>query len=142
MVLNLVTPTTAARLVARYRAAGGTRTAVWLPTAIDPQEDDRAQLTRALVAYLAAPGYGEVFEEAGFGATVAFARSRPHPRELLEAIPPELVDAVGLVGDVTAVTSRIKEYHAAGIDDVGVVPATASDRAGRRTLTSLQGLAT
>jgi len=142
MVLNLVTPKTAPRLCAQYRNAGGSRTAVWLPTAIDPDDDARAQLTRALVAYLAAPGYGDVFEEAGFGDIVAYARTRPHPRELVAAIPSELVDAVGLVGDVTAVTKRIAEYHDAGIDDVCVVPATASDRAGRRTLTTLSTLAT
>jgi len=111
---------------------------VWVPAAVDPEDDDRAQLTRALVAYLAAPGYAEVFAEAGFGDVVAFARTRPHPRELLEAIPPELVEAVGLIGDVKAVTKRIAEYRAAGIDDICVVPATASDRAGRRTLTSLR----
>ena len=141
MVLNLVTPKTAARLCAQYREAGGKRAAVWLPTAIDPDDDARQQLTRALVAYLGAPGYGDVFEEAGFGEVVAFARTRPHPRDLLEAIPPELVDAVGLVGDVTGVTKRLAEYHDAGIDDICVVPATASDRAGRRTLTTLQALA-
>lgn len=141
MVVNLVTPKTASRLCAQYRKAGGTRTAVWLPAAIDPDDEARAQLTRALVAYLAAPGYSEVFEEAGFGEVVAFARTRPHPRDLLASIPQELVDAAGLVGDVTAVTKRIAEYHDAGIDDVCVVPATASDRAGRRTLTTLQALA-
>ena len=138
MVLNLVTPKTAARLCEQHNAAGGARTAVWVPAAVDPEDDDRAQLTRALVAYLAAPGYAEVFAEAGFGDVVAFARTRPHPRELLEAIPPELVEAVGLIGDVKAVTKRIAEYRAAGIDDICVVPATASDRAGRRTLTSLR----
>jgi len=138
MVLNLVTPKTAARLCEQYRAAGGARTAVWVPAAVDPSDDDRAQLIRALVAYLAAPGYAEVFDEAGFGDLVAFARTRPHPRELLDAIPAELVEAVGLLGDVTAVTKRIAEYRSAGIDDVCVVPATASDRAGRRTLTSLR----
>ena len=137
MVLNLVTPASAERLSTQFRRAGGTRVAAWLPTAIDPQDDDRAQLIRAMVAYLAAPGYGDGFEEAGFGDVVAFARTRPHPRELLAAIPFELVEAVGLVGDVNLVTKRIEEYRAAGIDDVCVVPATASDRAGRRTLTSL-----
>ena len=138
MVLNLVTPTIAGRLCEQYREAGGTRTAVWLPAAVDPDEGDLAQLTRALVAYLAAPGYAEVFDEAGFGDVVAFAGTRPHPRALLEAIPSGLVEAVGLFGDVTAVTKRIDEYRSAGIDDICVVPATASDRAGRRTLTSLR----
>lgn len=139
MVLNLVTPATAARLVEQYRAAGGTRVAAWVPAAVDPADDDRAQLTRALVAYLAAPGYGEAFEEAGFGEVVAFARSRPHPRDLLAAIPPEMLEAVGLVGDAATVAARLAAYRDAGVDDVCVVPATASDRAGQRTLAALTG---
>ena len=142
MVLNLVTPTTAARLCAAYRRAGGRRVAAWLPTAVDPTDDDRAQLTRALVAYLAAPGYRDAFAEAGFADLAALARTRPHPRDLLAAIPPALVDAVGLVGDVNVVTNRIAEYRAAGIDDVCVVPATASNRAGMRTLSRLGSVAT
>jgi alkanesulfonate monooxygenase SsuD/methylene tetrahydromethanopterin reductase-like flavin-dependent oxidoreductase (luciferase family) len=136
-VLNLVTPATATRLCAEYRAAGGQRVAAWLPAAVDPDDDARAQLTRAFVAYLAAPGYTDAFTEAGFGAVVAFAQTRPHPRELLAAIPPELVDAVGLVGDAATVATRITAYRDAGVDDVCVVPATAGDRAGRRTLEGL-----
>ena len=134
MVVNLVTPATAARLAERYRAAGGTRVAAWLPAAVDPDDAARAQLTRALVAYLAAPGYAEAFEEAGFDDLVAFARTRPHPRDLLAAIPSDVVDAVGLVGDTAVVARRIAEYRDAGVDDVCIVPATANDRAGRRTL--------
>jgi probable F420-dependent oxidoreductase len=137
LVLNLVTPATAARLCAEYRAAGGQRVAAWVPAALDPDDDARAQLTRALVAYLAAPGYADAFAEAGFGEVVTFAQTRPHPRELLTAIPPELVDAVGLVGDAATITSGITEYRDAGVDDVCVVPATAGDRAARRTLEGL-----
>jgi len=137
MVLNLVTPEIAARVGAQYRDAGGTRVAAWLPAALDPDADARLQLSRALVAYLAAPGYADVLTEAGFGDLVAFAQTRPHPRELLDAIPPQLVNAVGLVGDAEALATRIEEYRAAGVDDVCVVPATAGDRAGQRTLNAL-----
>jgi len=138
MVLNLVTPSIAAGLVAHYREAGGTRVAAWVPAALDPDADARLQLSRALVAYLAAPGYADVFTQAGFGELVAFAQTRPHPRELLDAVPTELVDAVGLVGDADALATRIAEYRATGVDDICVVPATAGDRAGRRTLEALR----
>jgi len=138
MVLNLVTPSIAAGLVTHYREAGGTRVAAWVPAALDPDADARLQLARALVAYLAAPGYADVFTQAGFGELVTFAQTRPHPRELLDAIPAELVDAVGLVGDGATIGRRIDEYRAAGVDDICVVPATAGDRAGRRTLETLR----
>ncbi|MEY2433537.1 MAG: hypothetical protein QOC92_3262 [Acidimicrobiaceae bacterium] len=138
MVLNLVTPKTAARLCEQFTSAGGAKTAVWLATAVDPDDDARLQLTRALVAYLAAPGYGDVFTEAGFGELVAFARTRPHPRELLAAIPTELVEAVGLVGSAAVIEKRIAEYRDAGVDEICFVPATAGDPAGKRTLRSLR----
>ena len=138
MVLNLVTPSIAAGLVTQYRDSGGTRVAAWVPAALDPDADARLQLSRALVAYLGAPGYADVFTEAGFADLVAFAQTRPHPRELLDAIPAELVDAVGLVGDDATISRRIDEYRAAGVDDICVVPATAGDRAGRRTLEALR----
>lgn len=134
MVLNLVPPSIAARLCVQHRDAGGTRVAAWVPAAVDPDADARLQLSRALVAYLGAPGYGGVFTEAGFGDLVEYAQTRPHPRELLAAIPAALVESVGLVGDAATIGRRIEEYRAAGVDDLCVVPATANDRAGRRTL--------
>jgi acyl-CoA synthetase (AMP-forming)/AMP-acid ligase II len=46
-----------------------------------------------------APGSGEMFAEAGLGDVVRFARTRPHPGELLAAIPREVVGHVSLTGD-------------------------------------------
>src|SRR6185312_12961197 len=122
MVINLVTPKSAARLVQMLhdecRALGRPvpTVAVWLATVVGqsgsgsgawPAPESVEQLRRGLVAYMSAPGYGEMFAEAGFGEVVRFARTRPHPAELLAAIPAELTGHVSLVGDVPAVRARL-----------------------------------
>jgi probable F420-dependent oxidoreductase len=142
-VLNLVTPAATARVRAeldRAAAALGrkpVRLAVWLAAAVDPAPEATRQLRRAIVAYLAAPGYREMFAASGFGDVVEFARRRPHPRELLAAIPSKLCEAVALVGDRVAIEERIAEYAAAGADEICLVPATAADDDGERTLRAL-----
>ena len=143
LVLNLVTPHAVARL--RQQLAEAARdddhpcpsVVVWLAAAVDPSDATLAQLARGMVAYLAAPGYGEMFAEAGFAGLVQLARARPHPRELLAAFPPEILRAVALVGSRSEITSRMAEYRAAGADEICVVPATAGDDEGRRTLQAL-----
>jgi probable F420-dependent oxidoreductase len=154
MVINLVTPKSAARLVQMLhdecRAAGRPvpPVAVWLATVVGPDEVGAAQggpvpesieqLRRGLVAYMSAPGYGEMFAEAGFGDVVRFARTRPHPGELLAAIPAELTGHVSLVGDQRAVRARLAEYASAGVDEVALVPGSSdADPAGVATLTAL-----
>jgi probable F420-dependent oxidoreductase len=143
LVLNMLTPAAAARLCDQLAAAATEagrprpRVAIWLATAVDPTTETLAQIARAKVAYLAAPGYGEMFAEAGFAELVEFARTRPHPRALLEAVPTELVSAVGLVGSVDQIVARIAAYRDAGVDEICIVPATAGDDAGRRTLEAL-----
>ncbi|WP_079665123.1 LLM class F420-dependent oxidoreductase [Streptomyces sp. 3214.6] len=148
MVLNLITPRSAAALVDQMREdateAGRTPPAVtaWVIGAVDADPSAVDQLRRGVVGYLAAPGYAEMFTEAGFGDLVAFARSRPHPKELLAAVPEELVSAVGLVGDEATVRDRLAEYAAAGVDEIAVVPASVdADRGGRRTLALLREIA-
>ena len=144
MVINLVTPKSAARLVQMLhdacRAAGRPvpPVAVWLAAVIDPNEAGIEQLRRGLVSYLPAPGYGEMFAEAGFGKVVRFARTRPHPGELLAAIPPEVVEHVSLVGTGQTVRARLAEYADAGVDEVALVPGSSdADPAGVATLTAL-----
>jgi probable F420-dependent oxidoreductase len=154
MVINLVTPKSAARLVQllhdECRAAGRPvpPVAVWLAAVVQPAEAGSApegspggrieQLRRGLVGYLSAPGYGEMFAEAGFGDVVRFARTRPHPGELLAAIPAELTGHVSLVGDEQAVRARLAEYASAGVDEVALVPGSSdADPAGVATLTAL-----
>jgi probable F420-dependent oxidoreductase len=125
MVINLVTTEQAARLKAKVGDA--IPLAAWVPVAIDPSDDTTIQLRQALVAYLGAPGYGEMFAAAGFGALVERARRGAHPRELFEEVGPELLDAVGAVGDIAHVRSRLADYRAAGVDHVAVVPGAVSD---------------
>ena len=87
---------------------------------------------------MSAPGYGEMFAEAGFADVVSFARTRPHPRELLAAIPAELVGCVSLLGDEQAVRARLAEYADAGVDEIALVPGSSdADPAGVGTLTAL-----
>ncbi|WP_433378407.1 LLM class F420-dependent oxidoreductase [Streptosporangium sp. CA-115845] len=145
MVLNLITPASAAALVRRLRdaAAGGgreaPRVAAWVCAAVSPTEAAVEQLRRAVVGYLAAPGYGEMFTEAGFGDVVEFARTRPHPRELLAAVPVELIQSVGLVGDEATVRDRLADYGRAGVDEVALVPACVeADPGGEKTLAALR----
>lgn len=117
MVLNMVTAATAGRLAAHHP-----NTAVWLCAAIDPTDEERAWLSRGFVGYLAAPGYGEMFAEAGYGDLVEFARTRPGPKELFARLPDDLIDQVALVGDEATIRRRIAEYAAAGITEICLVP--------------------
>ncbi|MEO3782041.1 LLM class F420-dependent oxidoreductase [Actinocorallia sp. B10E7] len=145
MVLNLITPASAALLVRRLREAAAEagrpapKVAAWVPAAVNPSEDAVEQLRRAVVGYLAAPGYGEMFAEAGFGDVVAFARTRPHPKELLAAVPVELIQSIGLVGDEATVQEKLAEYARAGVDEVALVPASVDgDPGGEGTLAALR----
>jgi probable F420-dependent oxidoreductase len=135
MVINLCTPEHAGRL--RGQLDHRVPLAAWIPAAVDPTDEAVEQLRRAVVAYLGAPGYGEMFAAAGFGAVVDVARSGAHPAEILRGVPRELVEAIGLVGDAAACRARMAEHVAAGVDEVVVVPATAGDPGGRRTLSAL-----
>ena len=144
MLLNMVTPASLGRLrgdlAAAAEAAGRPvpKVAVWLSCAVDPEPAAIQQLLQAIVGYLAAPGYAEMISEAGFAGLVEFARTRPHPRDLLAAMPQELVAAIGLVGTEAAITNRLEEYRAAGADEICLVPATAGDPGGLRTLSTLR----
>jgi len=147
MVINLVTPKSAARLVQllhdECRAADRPVPAVaaWVAAVVDPGDAAIEQLRRGLVAYLPAPGYGEMFAEAGFADVVRFARTGPHPGELLAAIPPDIVGHVSLAGSRQAVQARLSEYADAGVDEVALVPGSCdADPAGVATLTALAPL--
>jgi probable F420-dependent oxidoreductase len=141
MVLNLIDPPSVAMLVGKLRAAAAElgrpcpRVAVWTTCAVDPGAAALEQTRRAVVGYLAQPGYGEMFARAGYADLVQYARTRPHPSELLERVPAELVATVGLIGDAAAVQARIRAYGEAGADDVVMVPsATDDDPAAEHTL--------
>ena len=135
MVLNLVTPELVARMAGR-----APRLAAWVVAAVDPTEETHAQLARGLVPYLGAEGYGEMFTAAGFGELVDAARRGAHPAQLLEQVPPQLSASVGLVGKEDEVRRRAAEYFDAGLDELVLVPATAGDDAGARSLGTLRDL--
>lgn len=140
MLLNMVTPLSVAALrdqLIRAAEKAGRATpeiAIWLPCAVNPQRETIDQLKRGIVGYLAAPGYGEMMMQAGFEDLVNYARTRPHPRELLAAMPDKLISAIGLVGDLSAIQARVDEYRDAGAGEICLVPATAGDELGRQTL--------
>jgi probable F420-dependent oxidoreductase len=143
MVINLCTPELAGRLRERldhHAAEAGVEApplAAWIPASVEPGEEAIAQLSRGAVAYLAAPGYAEMFTAAGFGELVERARGGTPARELLGHVPPELSRAIGLVGSEAETRERIAAYREAGVDEVAIVPATAGDPGGRRTLEAL-----
>ncbi|WP_369251903.1 LLM class F420-dependent oxidoreductase [Streptomyces sp. R41] len=145
MLLDVVSPeqvrVLCAKLTAAAERAGRTRPrlAAWLPAAVDPEPESLTQVLRSIVGYLTVPGYSDVFTAAGFGEAVELARSGAAPDTLLAALPPEAARTVALVGDAATVRGRIDAYAASGLDQIAVVPATAADPAGERTLTALAG---
>jgi probable F420-dependent oxidoreductase len=143
MVLDLVSPELVgeyrAKLEAAAAAAGCPAPALsaWIPAAIDPDPDSYAELMDSLAGYLEVPGYGEMFTAAGFGEAVQAAGAGATRAEQLHALPPDAASRIGLVGDVDTVGARLEAYAAAGLDEVVLVPATAGDPGGERTLTAL-----
>jgi probable F420-dependent oxidoreductase len=146
MLLNMVTPESLALLRSQMERAAqdakrpAPKLAVWLTCAVDAENEATDQLLRAIVGYLAAPGYREMISAAGFTGLVEYARTRPHPKDLLAAMPRELVSNIGLVGSRKQVEERLEVYRRAGADEVCLVPATAGDEGGLRTLTSMRTL--
>ncbi|RLQ20174.1 LLM class F420-dependent oxidoreductase [Seongchinamella sediminis] len=143
MLLNMCDAASVARLREQMEDAAAKagrpapRLAVWLSCAVEPQRETIEQLLRAKVGYLAAPGYSDMFVAAGFGDLVEYARTRPHPRDLLAAMPGELVSAIGLVGSEAEIDRKLEEYRAAGADEICLVPATTGDPGGLRTLQAM-----
>jgi probable F420-dependent oxidoreductase len=136
MVVNLVSPAAAATLVRGMREAAARAeatpppVAAWVVGAVDPGPAEIEQLRRGVVGYLAAPGYADMFRAAGFGGLVDFARTRPHPRELLAAVPVEAIAVVGLLGSRDEIAAKAREYAEAGINELAIVPATGDDDPG------------
>ena len=142
MVLDLVSPELAGSYrgkleeVARRLGGPPPSLAAWIPAAVDPDPDSYAQIMRTLAGYLGVAGYAEMFIAAGFGEAVEMAGAGADPDDLLRALPPEAAAIVGLVGDARAVSERLEAY-AEALDEVVLVPATAGDPGGERTLTAL-----
>ncbi|PAZ15991.1 LLM class F420-dependent oxidoreductase [Streptomyces sp. SA15] len=144
MLLDIVSPEQVRLLRAKLEAAAerAGRTpptlASWLPAAVDPQPESLAQVLGSIAGYLTVPGYSDMFVAAGLGEAVELAASGADRDTLLRALPPEAAGTVGLVGDLDAVRARIDAYAEAGLDEIALVPATAGDPAGERTLKALR----
>ncbi|MFF3847690.1 LLM class F420-dependent oxidoreductase [Streptomyces sp. NPDC002328] len=143
LLLDLVSPEQVrdlrARMTAAAERAGRTppTLAAWLPAAVDPDPESLAQVLGSIAGYLTVPGYSDVFVEAGFGEAVELAASGADRATLVRALPAAAAATVGLIGDPDTVRSRITAYAEAGLDEIALVPATAGDPAGERTLTAL-----
>ncbi|MFD3504505.1 LLM class F420-dependent oxidoreductase [Streptomyces sp. NPDC058676] len=144
MLLDLVSPEQVrvlrAKLLTAAELAGRTppTLAAWLPAAVDPEPESLAQVLGSIAGYLTVPGYSDMFTAAGLGEAVQLAAAGADRDALLRALPPRAAGAVGLVGDLDAVRARIDAYAEAGLDEIALVPATAGDAAGERTLTALR----
>ena len=143
MVANLVSADVIADLRRKLDRAAEARErptpsmAVWVAAAVDPVPAAYDQLRYALVAYLAAPGYGEMFERLGGGDAVAAARAGAHPRDLYSLITEQMIETIAMLGDEATIGRRLREYGDAGADEVCLVPVTAGDDGAERTLTAL-----
>ncbi|KOT46457.1 oxidoreductase [Streptomyces caelestis] len=143
MLLDVVSPEQVRVLRAKLHdaaeRAGRTppRLAAWVPAAVDPDPASLTQVLRGVAGYLTVPGYREMFAAAGFGEAVDLARAGAGADTLLRALPAEAAATVGLIGAPDAVRARMEAYAAAGLDEIALVPATAGDPGGERTLTAL-----
>ncbi|MFC8433821.1 LLM class F420-dependent oxidoreductase [Streptomyces sp. NPDC057253] len=144
MLLDVVSPEQVRALRAQLDAAAvevgrtAPTLAAWLPAAVDPEPAALAQVLGSIAGYLIVPGYSEVFAEAGFGEAVELAANGADRQTLVRALPAAAAATVGLVGDLDAVRARIDAYAEAGLDEIALVPATAGDPGGERTLTALR----
>ncbi|KOU65614.1 oxidoreductase [Streptomyces sp. MMG1533] len=148
MLLDIVSPEQVSALRAKLLAAAeragrpAPTLAAWLPAAVDPEPESLAQVLGSIAGYLTVPGYSDMFTAAGLGEAVELAAAGADRDTLLRALPPTAAGAVGLVGDLDAVRARIDAYAEAGLDEIALVPATAGDPAGERTLTALRACVT
>jgi alkanesulfonate monooxygenase SsuD/methylene tetrahydromethanopterin reductase-like flavin-dependent oxidoreductase (luciferase family) len=131
IVLNLVP----VEVVQRARASGKP-VAVWLVSGVDPTLEGRAQVARQLALYLSAPGYSQVLAAAGMNEEVTAARQGVRPSELAAMLSDDQIGHVVALGDPKEVVRRVDSYREAGAE-VMVVPVTAGDPAGKRTLSVL-----
>lgn len=139
LVVNLVTADQAAAQVRQVPA--GKPVTAWIVAALDPSTAAMEQMRRQVAMYVGASGYGEMFTRAGFGAIVDRARDGVPLGEIVSTIPDELLQSVGMIGSHADLEQRLAAYRSAGITQVAIVPATADDRAGSRTLRAIAGMA-
>jgi probable F420-dependent oxidoreductase len=144
MVASLVTPASAGRLVAELDVAAQIarrrrpKAAVWVPVAVTSEPAAAvAQVRRMLAGYFPAPGYADMFTEAGFGDVVAQATAGMHPKDLLAVIPDAAVAAVAAIGPSEIVRARLDAYAEHVDEVVALVCCTDDDPVGETTLRNL-----
>lgn len=142
VVINLITPAAAAEIRQALDGHGATETplAAWVVAGTNRSEEVRQQVAGAVVRYLTAPGYTDMFGKAGFGDRVEDALAGLPLSELAAQVGWDLIDSIALFGDEAAMAAGIHRYVAAGVSEICVVPATADDPAGSRVLATLAGL--
>lgn len=132
VVTNLVTRDWVARL-AQQSALG---VAVWTVAAVEPNDEGWEQIRRQLGLYLRAPGYRESLSEAGMGELVAKALDGASPTGLVRQITEEMISGVAAIGSATEVRLAVESLERIGAE-VMLVPVTAGDEGGLRTLRAL-----
>ncbi|HEY0813112.1 MAG TPA: LLM class F420-dependent oxidoreductase [Pseudonocardia sp.] len=144
LVVALVTPASAGRLVAELGVAaqraqrGRPSTAAWVPVAVTREPRAAvAQVRRMLAGYFAAPGYADMFTEAGFGHVVAQATAGTPAKDLLAVIPDAAVAAVAAIGAPEVVEARLGAYAEHVDEVVALVCCTDDDPVGETTLRHL-----
>ncbi|MPZ53719.1 MAG: LLM class F420-dependent oxidoreductase [Acidimicrobiia bacterium] len=146
MVLDLVSTHQVEGFRARLDAAASEqsrpapRLAAWLPAAIDPSDEALRRLKESVVGYLRVAGYDDVFITAGLEDVVTMAREGVATNHLVDALPDDVVNLVGLGGNIDQVRQRLDAYRDAGLDEVAIVPVTAGDPGGEHTLSVLSEL--
>jgi probable F420-dependent oxidoreductase len=143
MLLDLVTPEVVARLRETLETAAARADrprpslAAWLPGAVDPDGAADRYVRESIAGYLPVRGYDDMFVAAGFDDAVRLAAAGHPVPDLVDALPADAASRVGLVGGLDAVRARIRDYEAAGLDEIAVVPALPGDPGGARTLAAL-----
>ena len=132
VVVNLVTPERA-RSVAQQ---SGLPLAVWVVAAVEPSPAAIDQIRRQLSLYLGAPGYRESLREAGMGALVGKVREGARPKDVAGSITIEMISAIAAVGSAAEASIAVASFENAGAE-VMLVPVTADDEGGTRTLRAL-----
>ena len=150
LVLNLLTEVATSRLCRRLTGSAKAASTekphlcLWqvLGWGEGPGLGDRAlqQVTAQLAAYLAAPGYSEMFVEAGAGELVERAR-RGEPRHVLaRELTTQVVEKFVIpasADDAAPCRSALARRFDAGIDEIAIVPVTAEDPGATKLLTLL-----
>lgn len=110
--------------------------AVWVVAGVEPTDVGWDQVRRQMALYLRAPGYSSALTEAGLGDLVAAASSDRSVADLAGLVTPDHLEMIAAIGSTDHVTEKLARYGEAGAE-VMVVPVTAGDDAGQKTLTAL-----